>query len=164
MSLRSILGLDVEGPVQAEVFVLFRDDDRLHLTGPCGVDPWYLEVGADEDPMAVVAAAVRRVIGEPVVVHSTSWRRDRGGVLLSFVTVIDRGLVAAMTSAPVVRAALTRGTADAAPATVASVSVLEHGLRHLAWLVKDDPVVAGRLDEGWHVALSGYVPEPFRHL
>jgi hypothetical protein len=164
VSLRSIRGLDVEGPVQAEAFVLFRDGDRVHLTGPCGGDPWYLEVGADEDPMAVVAAAVRRVIGEPVVVHSTSWRRDRGGVLLSFVVVIDRGLVAARASTPVVRAALARGGADAAPESVATVSVLEHGLRHLAWLLKDDPVVAGRLDEGWHVALSGYVPEAFRHL
>jgi hypothetical protein len=164
VSLRSVQGLDVEGPVQAEVFVLFRDGDQLRLTGPCGADPWYLEVGADEDPMAVVAAAVRRVIGEPVVVHSTSWRRDRGGVQLSFVAVIDRGLVGAMTSAPVVRAALARGTADAAPETIATLSVLEHGLRHLAWLVKDDPVVSGRLDEGWHGALSEYVPEPFRHL
>jgi hypothetical protein len=160
----SLPGLDVEGPVQAEVFVLFRDGNRLHVTGPCGADPWYLEVGAGEDPMAVVAAAVRRVIGEPVVVHSTSWRRDRDGVLLSFVAVIDRELVAAMASAPVVRTALARGAADAAPESVASASVLEHGLRHLAWLVKDDQVVAGRLDEGWHEALSGYVPEPFRHL
>jgi hypothetical protein len=164
VSLRSIPGLDVEGPVQAEVFVLFRDHDRLYVTGPCGIDPWYLEVGADEDPMAVVAAAVRRVIGDPVVVHSTSWRRDRGGVLLSFVTVIDHGLVGEMISAPVVRAELARGAADAAPESVATLSVLEHGLRHLAWLIKDDQVVAGRLDEGWHVALSSYVPEPFRHL
>lgn len=164
MNPRSIPGLDVEGPVQAEVFAVFRDEDRLNLTGPCGADAWYIEVGAEEDPMAVVAVAVRRVIGEPVVVHSTSWRRDRGGVLLSFVAVIDRRLAAGMTAAPVTRAELARGGADTAPETVATQSVLEHGLRHLAWLVKDDPAVAAALDQGWCAALSGYVPEPFRHL
>jgi hypothetical protein len=42
--------------------------------------------------------------------------------------------------------------------------VVEHGLRHLAWLVRDDPVVAEALTGGWAAALSGYVPEPFRHV
>jgi len=165
VSARSITGFDVEGPVQAEVFVLFRDaNNRPNLTGPCGADPWYLEVGADEDPTAVVAAAIRRVIGEPVVVHSTSWRRDRSSVLLSFVAIIDRGLLGGMTTVPVPRAELARGGADTAPETVGTLSVIEHGLRHLAWLVKDDPIVAECLDDGWHVVLSAYVPEPFRHL
>jgi hypothetical protein len=40
--------------------------------------------------------------------------------------------------------------------------VLEHGLRHLAWLAKDDEVVAERLNPAWRDALAGYVPEPFR--
>jgi hypothetical protein len=161
----SIAGFDVEGPVQAEVFVLFRDaNSRLNLTGPCGADPWYLEVGADEDPTAVVAAAIRRVIGEPVVVHSTSWRRDRSSVVLSFMAVIDRALLGGMTAVPVRRAELARGGADTAPPDIGTLSVIEHGLRHLAWLVMDDPVVAERLDEGWRSVLSTYVPEPFRQL
>jgi hypothetical protein len=42
--------------------------------------------------------------------------------------------------------------------------VVEHGLRHLAWLVQDDTVVADRLAGGWTQALQAYVPEPFRHL
>jgi hypothetical protein len=160
-----IPGFDVEGPIQAEVFVLFRStDNRPNLTGPCGADPWYLEVSAVEDPMAVVAAAIRRVIGEPVVVHSTSWRRDRDGVVLSFVAVVDLELVDQMIAVPVLRAELARGGADTAPQTIGTLSVIEHGLRHLAWLIEDDPVVAGRLDNGWHGVLSDYVPEPFRHL
>ena len=163
--MRQIPGFDVEGPVQAEVFVLFRGtDNRLNLTGPCGADPWYLEVGADEDPMAIVAAAIRRVIGEPVVVHSTSWRRDRDGVVLSFVAVVDRELVEDMIAVPVPRAEIARGGADTSPETIGTLSVIEHGLRHLAWLIKDDPIVGDRLDEAWHAILSSYVPEPFRHL
>jgi hypothetical protein len=42
--------------------------------------------------------------------------------------------------------------------------VIEHGLRHLAWLVQDDPAVAQALPAPWHDLLGGYVPEPFRHL
>ena len=37
-----------EGPVQAEVFVLARDGEGIKLTGPCGADAWYLEVGEDD--------------------------------------------------------------------------------------------------------------------
>jgi hypothetical protein len=159
-----IPGFDVEGPVQAEVFVLWLAERRPNLTGPCGAAPWYIEVGAEEDPVAVVAASIRRVVGEPLVVHSTSWRRDRGAVVLSFIAVIDRAYVGDMASVPVGRAELARGDAAEAPAEIATNQVIEHGLRHLAWLIKDDPIVAERLDEEWRAALGGYMPEPFRHL
>ena len=42
--------------------------------------------------------------------------------------------------------------------------MLEHGLRHLAWLVVDDTVVREELSDGWPAALESYVPEPFRAL
>ena len=41
---------------------------------------------------------------------------------------------------------------------------MEHGLRHLAWLVADDPVVAAELSGEWRRVLASYVPEPFRAL
>lgn len=69
-----------------------------------------------------------------------------------------------MATAPVGRAEQARGDATAAPPAVASEQVLEHGLRHLAWLVKDDSAVAARLTDAWRTALAGYVPEPFRHM
>jgi hypothetical protein len=160
-----IPGLDVEGPVQAEIFVVYRTDDgTVMLTGPCGADPWYVEVAAEEDPMAVVSGIVARVIGAPVVVHSTSWRRDRGAVILSFLTVINPADVGDMTAAAMGRADLARGGATSAPTAIAGAQVVEHALRHLAWLAKDDRVVAERLDKGWHELLAGYVPEPFRHM
>jgi hypothetical protein len=160
----AIPGFDVEGPVQAEVFVLWLDGGTPVLTGPCGAQPWYLEVGADEDPLEVVTATVRRVLGEPAVVHSTSWRRSRDAVVLTFLTVIDAAQVGQMASVMVDRADLARNTATAAPAVIATSQVIEHGLRHLAWLVQDDPVVAERLAGGWRDALATYVPGPFRHL
>jgi hypothetical protein len=155
---------DVEGPVQAEVFTLYLAAGQPVLTGPCGPAPWYLEVAADEDPMAVVSRAIRRVIGEPVVVHSTSWRRDRAAVVLSFVVVVDRDLVAALPFTVLDRADLARGGATTAPAAIGFEQVVEHGLRHLAWLAHDDPVVADRLSPDWHAVLRGYQPEPFQHL
>lgn len=157
-------GLDVEGPVQAEVFVLTLDGVTPRLTGPCGPAPWYLEVDAQEDPLAVVAAAVRRVIGEPIIAHSTSWRTDRGGVILSFVVVVDRVLVGKFADVPVQRSDLARSSATSAPDDIAYQQVLEHGLRHLAWLIQDDTVVAERLAAGWPDILSDYLPQPFRHL
>jgi hypothetical protein len=161
---RDPVGWDVGSPVRAEVFVVWLDGDRLGLTGPCGPAPWLLELGETEHPVEVVDRIVRDVVGEPLLVHSTSWRRDRGAVLLSFVVVIDEALVGAMDTRPVGRAELARSEATAAPREIATDQVVEHGLRHLAWLAADDPVVREELSPAWRAALAEYVPEPFRNL
>jgi hypothetical protein len=158
------VGFDVQGPVQAEVFVVWLAGDHLELTGPCGAGPWLLEIGATDHPVDVVTRIVSDVIGDPLLVHSTSWRRDRGAVILSFVAVIDASLVGSMASLPIERASLARGEATAAPHEIATTQVVEHGLRHMAWLASDDPVVAAELPEVWHALLATYVPEPFRNL
>lgn len=161
---RSLAGIDIEGPVQAEVFTVWLDGDRPALTGPCGPAPWLIELGADDDPVAVVDRIVSETIGRPILVHSTSWRRDRGAVILSFLVVVDRALVEGMDSAPIGRAELARSAATAAPREIATNAVVEHALRHLAWLAVDDPVVSAELPAAWRPALASYVPEPFRSL
>jgi len=157
-------GFDVEGPVQAEVFVIWLAGDHLEVTGPCGAAPWLSELGATDHPVDVVTRIVRDVIGEPLLVHSTSWRRDREAVILSFVVVIDAASVGSMTSLPIARSELARGDATAAPPAIATSQVVEHGLRHMAWLAQDDPVVAAELPSGWTTLLAEYVPEAFRNL
>jgi len=157
-------GFDVDGPVQAEVFVIWLNADHLELTGPCGAAPWLIEVGDADHPMEVVDRIVREVVGPPRLLHSTSWRRDRGAVILSFVAVIDGSLVHKMESAPIGRTALARSAATAAPNRIGYEQVVEHGLRHMAWLAQDDRIVAATLTAAWHTALAGYVPEPFRLL
>lgn len=137
---------------------------ELVLTGPCGAAPWYVETAQGADPMGVVTAITRANIGDPVVVHSTSWRQDRGGVVLTFVAVMDAARIGGLEQVPVERADLVRGEATSAPAQISAGPVIEHGLRHLAWLAQDDPVVAGALPPGWLPALKENVPEPFRHL
>lgn len=155
---------DIEGPVQAEVFVVWLNGDRLELTGPDGADAWLIELGASDHPVEVVDRIVRDVVGPPRVVHSTSWRRDRDAVILSFIVVIDPQLVGDMESAPIARAELARSEATAAPREIGHLQVLEHGIRHLAWLSREDPIVRDELSPHWHMLLAEYVPEPFRNL
>ena len=59
------------------------------------------------------------------------------------------------------RAVLARGEATAAPTVVDIEQVIEHAVRHLAWLVSDDPVIATAL-ASWREVLAGFTPEPFR--
>jgi hypothetical protein len=161
---REPVGWDVDSPVQAEVFVVWLDDDGIQLTGPDGPQAWRLQMGQTEHPVEVVDRIVRDVVGPPTLVHSTSWRRDHGAVILSFVVVIPPELVGSMASVPIGRVELARSEATVAPRDIAVEAVVEHGLRHLAWLVEDDPMVADLLPPAWRPVLATYVPEPFRAL
>jgi len=144
--------------------VLRLNGQAPELAGPCGPEPWYLEVGADEDPVEVVRRLSSGLMGDPLLVHSTSWRRARGSVILSFVVVNANGQAPELAGIPIGRAELARGGATEAAVGIAHPQVLEHGLRHLAWLARDDEVVQALLSEGWRSVLARYVPEPFRHL
>ena len=136
----------------------------VELTGPDGPIPWYLEVGEDEDPMEVVNRIATGQMGPPLLVHSTSWRRARRAVILSFVVVLREGQGDQYPGQPVGRADLARNSATGAAASIATNQVVEHGLRHLAWLAVEDEVVKTALSPDWHALLAGYVPEPFQHL
>jgi hypothetical protein len=102
----------------------------------------------------------------PRVVHSTSWRLEDARVILTYVAV-----VAVMLKLPpdsligisVRRLDLARGEALVAPPAIGTEQVLEHALRHLSWLVKDDPAIRAALPD-WLETLKDYEPEPFRAL
>jgi hypothetical protein len=153
-----------EGPVQAEVFVLRMGGTGLELTGPCGPDAWYIESHDEDDPMEIVKRLSTNLLGPPLLVHSTSWRRGPGGVLLSFLVVIGEDQARDHASVPVTRAELARNSATDAAKGVSANQVVEHALRHMAWLAQDDPAVRAALSPAWLAALADYVPEPFRHL
>ena len=114
--------------------------------------------------MEVVIRFSSNLMGPPLLVHSTSWRRARGAVVLSFVVVNSESQAPELVGSPIGRAELARTGATSSPAAIASGQVLEHGLRHLAWLAKEDPTVRSTLTDEWHRVLERYVPEPFRHL
>ena len=103
---------------------------------------------------------------EPHLVHSTSWRHEDRRIILTYVAAIEPpGDMAAdsLVAVPVRRAELARGDATSAPAVIAVDAVIEHALRHLSWLVRDDPAVMRALD-GWKQTLADFEPEPFRAL
>src|SRR5215207_1541778 len=138
-------GWDVGGQVLAEVFVVGLVDGRIRLGGPDGPHAWLLELGEEDHPVAVVDRVVRNLLGEPLLVHSTSWRRDKGAVLLTFLVVVPPTSLLGARSVAVGREDLARSSARAAPSAIASGQVLEHALRHLAWLAQDDAVVRDEL-------------------
>lgn len=159
-----MIPLDVEGPVTAEVFTLAMTDDGPMLTGPCGADPWLIESGHGEHPLDTVRRLATDAVPGMELLHSTSWRFERGAVVLSFLVIAGDAALAEFESVPVDRADLARSTATEAPASIGYQQVLEHALRHLAWLAKEDDTVRTTLDDRWHDLLDGYVPEPFQQL
>lgn len=136
----------------------------LELTGPCGPDAWYIESHDEDDPMEIVKRLSTNLMGPPLLVHSTSWRRGQGGVLLSFLVVLAEDQALDRQAVPVERADLARNSATEAAKRISTNQVVEHALRHMAWLAQDDPAVKAALSPAWIAALAGYVPEPFRHI
>ena len=79
---------DVTGSVRGEIFLVWSNGDRLELTGPDGPVPWIVQLDDVEHPIESAERIVRGLVGPPLLVHSTSWRREGAAVLLSFVVVI----------------------------------------------------------------------------
>ncbi|MEO8744470.1 MAG: hypothetical protein ABI334_02735 [Candidatus Dormiibacterota bacterium] len=87
-------------------------------------------------------------------------------MLLTYVATIDPpGALpdGTLVGIPVGRSELARGGAMAPPSAIGVAAVLEHALRHLAWLVHDDPAIATALSS-WKTALAQFAPEPFRAI
>jgi hypothetical protein len=102
----------------------------------------------------------------PLVVHSTSWRYEEGRVVLTYVVVVEPPVSlppGSLEASEIERAELARGKALAPPDSIGVAAVLEHALRHLSWLVRDDPAIAAAL-ANWSGVLADYQPEPFRAL
>src|SRR6267143_4809093 len=106
-------------------------------------------MASEDDPVEVVSRLSRNLMGQPVMVHSTSWRRARGGVVLSFVVVNSEAQAPQLAGVPISRAELARSGATSAAKAIAAAQVLEHGLRHLAWLAREDQVVMAALSDEW---------------
>ena len=148
-----------------EVFpVCLGPDGLIHLR-PIHAPSLRLPMGVGRDPAGLVLTAVGRYDLVPIVVHSTSWRPEPDRVILSYVAAVEapRSPNPFLAADPVDRVDLARGDSTAAPASIGVLQVLEHALRHLSWLVREDPAVRVALGE-WRPWLEPYVPEPFQNL
>ncbi len=147
-----------------EILPVFLEGARIVWLKPIHADSLRVGLPPSKQPADVILSTMARYGMEPIVVHSTSWRSTPDRMILTYVVVVppmDVDAAGSLTAVTVGRADLARGEATAAPKVIGVDQVIEHALRHLAWLVRDDPAVGSAL-AGWHEVLNGYVAEPFR--
>ncbi len=121
---------------------------------------------AGAKPEDVALRALESLGLKPGVLHSTSWRQDGAEVVLTYLAVVspESTLPESWCEVTARHAELARGGATTPPPVIGVDQVLEHALRHLAWLVNEDKHIAAALPEWRRSSLSTYVPEPFRAL
>ena len=151
-------------PVYLEV------DGRINWLCRTGQDAWRALGRPDASPPDVLLEPLAIFGCGPFVAHSTSWRFDAeaGLLVLSYLVLLPTLHPGAIPDrfevAPVERADLARGDLAAPPPRIGMGQVLEHALRHLAWLAGDDPTIRALLGPAWVAALGPYSPEPFRSI
>jgi hypothetical protein len=146
-----------------EVLPVAARDGRVVRLSPQHADSFLVGWPAGAQPEVVAARALDSLGIKPVVLHSTSWRHAAGEVVLTYLAVVESNapVPESWLVQPIAHAELARGDATAPPPAIGVGQVLEHALRHLAWLVREDELIAKTLP-GWQALLEGYVPEPFR--
>jgi hypothetical protein len=143
--------------------VLYLDSDGIRHLVPRGDETVRARWDPDLDPNEVIVDAVADLGLRPFMVHSTSWRVVGQWILLTFLVAVEppARVPDACEAELVTRVELARGQAIGPAPKVHLSQVVEHGLRHLAWLVREDEAINQAL-AGWTRALSVYTPEPFR--
>jgi len=142
--------------------VVLREGRLLSLRPDCA-DSFIVGWPARARPEEVAARALGQLGMDPIVLHSTSWRHSGDEVVLTYLAVVSpvAALPPSWETLSITHTELARGDATAPPTAINVLQVLEHALRHLAWLVRDDREIAKALPE-WLEILDDYVPEPFR--
>jgi len=146
-----------------EVLLIYLAPDGAHYLKPIHAESLQLGWTPKYEPGAVVVETARSYGLEPALAHSTSWRFEKGAVVLTYVAVVaaPRERIVYLSDELVGRSDLARGDEYGRASAIGMAQVIEHAFRHLAWLVKDDEVVGRRLAD-WTEFLDRYEPEPFR--
>lgn len=149
-----------------EILPVGLRDGKLFWLRPVHATSLRVGISKSAKPSQVVLEAVASYSLAARVVHSTSWRYEEGRIVLTYVVVVEPPLhlpPGSLELVPVERSDLARGASMAPPDSITVKAVLEHAVRHLAWLSRDDPAIATALAD-WSGVLEGYRPEPFRAL
>jgi len=148
-----------------EILPLYLAGGSAWLMRPATSASMQVDAATGALPADAVGASLAAAGLDADIVHSTSWRYERGRLVLTYLAVLRELVEAAgFEAAPVTRAELARGTAKGAPTDIGVGQVVEHGLRHLSWLSKDDPIIRQALPAEWQELVEAYRPEPFRAL
>jgi CRP-like cAMP-binding protein len=179
-AIRRVSFVDVSGRITWAMHQLAEEEERaqpvvevlpvqlrsreIRWYRPRSARSWQL--GSDESihPGDLAVNKLQEARVDPIIVHSTSWRFEGDHLVLTYVAVIAEGerFPRSFVAGDVERVDLARGSATGAPEDIGVAPVVEHAMRHLSWLVLDDPVVKDRLPDPWAEILAGYEPEPFR--
>jgi hypothetical protein len=127
--------------------------DGAELRRPMGTTHPHVRAGAIAEELGLLATFL----------HSTSWRYEEGGIVLTYALLVDPPDDAALEVVRMVEVdagEIAWAEATEPPDDIDTPSVVAHALRHLAWLVEADPIAGARLD-GWRRYLGGHRPEPF---
>lgn len=153
------------GPV-IEVLPVFLKDGEIWCVRPTHGSSLQVAGDGSGHPGDIVVAELAKYGVRPTAVHSTSWRYETGRLVVTYLAVLEAPVATeqGLRSSEVRRRELARGTATGPPPDIQIEHVIEHALRHLAWLSRDDPVIKQLLHGGWLQALEAYEPEPFRSL
>lgn len=149
-----------------EVLILLLEEGSVAWLKPVHADSLHVGLPVSSSPGDVVIETLGWFGLTPRVVHSTSWRHEDGRLVLTYIAVVEPPSIVpqdALRRVEVARADLARGDATAPPSEIGVSQVIEHALRHLSWLFRDDPAIAEALPD-WVEVLGRYQPEPFRAL
>ena len=149
-----------------EVLPVGLKDGTLFWLRPVHAPSLRVGISRAAEPGQIVIDVVAWYPLLPRVVHSTSWRYEEGRIVLTYVVVVDppqRLPPDSLELLPIKRADLARGSSLAPADSITVDAVLEHAVRHLAWLSREDPAISAALGD-WSEPLKGYIPEPFQAL
>jgi hypothetical protein len=148
-----------------EVLVVGLRDSGLRNLRPNCADSLVVGWPAGAKAEDIATRALADLGLQPMVLHSTSWRHSENEVLLTYLAIVqpETPLPLDWETVEIGHVDLARGGATTPPPVIGVGQVLEHALRHLAWLIEEDEGIKAALP-GWKAALEGYVPEPFRAL
>ena len=149
-----------------EILPVFVADAGLIWLKPIHADSLRIGLRPTAKPGDVAVETLQWYELTPRVVHSTSWRSEDARVVLTYVAVVEPAFELppeSLVTVAVRRVDLARGETLGPPSAIDIEQVVEHALRHLSWLVKDDPAIRAALPD-WRDGLSDYAPEPFRAL
>jgi hypothetical protein len=156
---------DDAGAPAFEILPVRLADGVLHLLRPAGSASWMVDSTPGRPAGELVGAALAAVGLRAAVVHSTSWRQHAGRLVLTYLAVLSEpASTDGFEDVLIGRTDLARGGTHGAPAAIGVEQVVEHGLRHLSWLSRDDPVIGPALTGEWLAKVAEYQPEPFRAL
>jgi len=151
---------------QVEILPVCLDGSAPRWLRPRGRGSWAIGWSPSTHPRQLVIDSLDAVGFRPSLVHSTSWRHHEGCLVLTHLAVLSctPSDSTEFETVPVRRRILARGGAMRPPTVIDVEQVIEHALRHLAWLARDDALVGRCLGERWPRVLNGYAMEPFRAM